>query len=248
MTHRFKSLVTGASLALCVALGAGSAAAGTVFVNHDEWTLSNTGFTNAPTTGQFVSNLVAEFGPVIHAYSSNFGFTESSLSGAMSSAGATYTTGTGITFDLPTISTYDAIFLGGFALYAGELADLATYVAGGGNVYIAGGTAAISGGSSGEAAAWNGFLAPFGVQMNTVYNGISGTAAVSGDPLFTGVAGLYQNNGNGLSGGSVVCCGQDGLYAVSRVETPAIPLPPTVLMLGAVVAALGWRGYRASTR
>lgn len=247
MTNRFKSLITAASLALCIGLGAGSADAGTVFVNHDEWTLSNTGFANAPTTGQFVSNLVEEFGPVIHAYTSNFGFTESSLLSAMSTAGATYTTGTSITFNLPTISAYDAIFLGGVALSASELLDLGSYVAGGGNVYIAGGTATISGGSSGEAAAWNGFLAPFGVQMDPVYNGISGTISVSGDPLFAGVTGLYQNNGNGLSGSSVFCCGSDGLYAVSRDEAPTIPLPPTVVMLGAAVVALGWRSYRATT-
>ena len=210
-----------------------AASASTVVVNNDEWTLSDTGFAQSATTGQFVSNLVAEFGTTIHAYSNNFSFTGASLATAMTNAGATYTTGTAFSFTLANISAYDAILLGGDYLSASELTDLSAYVAAGGNVYIAGGTGIL--GPALEAAAWNPFIAAYGVQMNTVYNGITGNISVSGDSLFAGVSTLYQQNGNGLFGASVVCCGQDGLYTIYR--TPAtIPLPAAGWLL---VAGLG---------
>ncbi len=229
--------------ALSVAM-TGNASAGMVFVSHDEWTLSNGGFANAPDTGQFVTNLVAEFGTTIHAYTSNFGLTQPALTGAMASAGATYTTGTGFAFNLANISAYDAIFLGGFSLNAAELADLNTYVGNGGGVYIAGGTGSL-GSAAAEAAAWNSFLAPFGVQMDPVYNGIGGTTPVAGDPIFNGVSSLYQNNGNGLSGASVFCCGADGLYAISRSAPPQpVSVAPTLALMGVALAGLGLHGRR----
>jgi len=152
-----------AAALLLTLLGTGSAVAGTIVVANDEWELSNTGFANASGTGTFVANLVAEFGPKIHAYSTNFGFTGSSLALAMSTHGATYTTGTGVTFDLATLATYDAIFLGGDYLSAAQVAILQSYVAGGGGVYIAAGTG--NGGPVVEAAAWNPFLALYGLSF-----------------------------------------------------------------------------------
>jgi hypothetical protein len=224
--------------------------AATIFVNHDEWTLSDTGFGNAPDTGTFVSNLVAEMGLRIHAYSTNFSYTGSSLASAMTNAGATYTTGTGFAFTLDNISAFDAIFLGGFALDANGISVLSSYVAAGGNVYIAGGTNSIPGGAEGEANAWNTFLAPFGVQMGWPFNGVAGNRSVSGDSLFNGVSELYQNNGNPLSGPSVFCCGQiGGLFAVYRTDdnggpTP-VPLPATVwLMAGGLLGLVGPRRRR----
>ena len=207
-----------------------AAEAGTIVVSNDEWELSNTGFSNAGGTGQFVANLVSEFGPKIHAYSSNFSFTQSSLATAMNTAGATYTTGTGISFDLPTLSSYDAIFLGGNYLTAPQITTLGQYVANGGNVYLAGGSG--FGGSVAEAAAWNPFLNTFGLSFASSYNGIGGNIAVSGDPIFAGVSALYQNNGQTISGTGVVCCtAQNGLYAVVRTETPpSVPEPSTLLL------------------
>lgn len=201
--------------------------ASTIVVSNDEWELSNTGFSSASGTGQFVANLVAEFGPKIHAYSSDFGFTGTSLAVAMSNAGATYTTGTGISFDLPTLSGYDAIFLGGYYLTATQITTLQQYVANGGNVYLAGGTGL--GGPVTEAAAWNPFLGTFGLSFASSYNGIAGNITVSGDPIFAGVSALYQNYGNSISGADVVCCaGYGGLYAVVRTE--AVPEPATLLL------------------
>ena len=235
-----KTLIA-APLAFCAALATIERAdAATLVVNHDEWTLSNSGFSAAPDAAQFVANLVAEFGTTLHAYSTNFGFTGSSLASAMSIAGATYTTGTGFAFTLANLSAYDGLFLGGDYLTAGELGVLSSYIAGGGNVYIAGGTGA--GGPAGEAAAWNSFLAPFNVQMGSPYNGVSGNTAVSGDPLFAGVAELFSNNGNPLSGSSVVCCAAGGQYAVTRAAV--VPLPASLPMLTLAVGLLGWRASR----
>ncbi len=95
--------------AIAVVLGAFTAAesdAATIFVSHDEWTLSDKGFANAPAgAAAFVNNLVAEMGPKIHAYSTNLGFTGSALATAMTSAGATFTTGT-FGFDFISKETY----------------------------------------------------------------------------------------------------------------------------------------------
>lgn len=221
------------------------AGAATIVVNHDEWTLSNTGFSQAADTSTFVQNLVSEFGPQIHAYSDNFSYNQSSLSNAMAAAGATYTSGTaGFDFTVANLSGYDAVFLGGNYLDSAQQGVLSAYVAGGGNVYIAGGTG-ISG-SAAEANAWNSFLAPFDVQMATSYNGIQGVLSVSGDSLFGGVAGLYQNNGNGLSGASVVCCGNDGLFAVYRTPMSAVPVPAAAWLLLTALAGLAPLARRRS--
>lgn len=227
--------------AFLAALGAAAlsvpAGASTIVVNHDEWTLSDTGFAQAADTTAFVENLVGEFGTSIHAYSDNFGFTQPSLASAMASAGASYSYGTsGFAFTLTNLSGYDAIFLGGTYLTGAQLAVLSDYVADGGNVYIAGGTGVS--GAMAEANAWNSFLAPFGVQMDASYDGIQGVLAVSGDSLFDSVAGLYQNNGNGLSGSSVVCCGNEGLFAVYRTPMSSVPVPAAAWLLITALAGL----------
>lgn len=215
-----------------IASGAISAHAGTIAVSNDEWMLSDVGFANAPTTGQFVSNLVREFGPKIHAYSYNHAFYGTSLAGAMSAAGATYTWDVNFPFDLAHISKYDGILLGGYYLLTWEMAALDQYVANGGNVYLALG-ANLGGLPNTDSALWSPFLEQHGISVAPYYNHIVGTIPVGGDPLFDGVSGLYQNDGNSVFGPHVVCCGNEGLYAVVR----GVPEPETVPLL--VVGLLG---------
>jgi len=229
------------------------AAAGKIVVNNDEWTLSNSGFSASNDPGNFANNVAAWFlggsgTGKFHAYSTNFGLTQSSLAAVMSGAGHTWTVGTGIPFDLPTLQTYDGIFL------AGDAADnnvLIQYVEAGGNVYLAGGTGV--GGSVNEAARWNTFLNHFGLQFASTYNNIGGSIAISSThPIFTGVDHLYQNNGNSVSDlfpgdlrqQILVNSGSQGLYAV---YDSVVPVPASFWLLGSGMLGLWrWRRVRLS--
>ena len=195
---------------------------GKIIVDNDEWTLSDTGFGNAPDTGRFAVNvaaLLASSPPAnIHAYSNNFSFTGSYLATVLTTAGYTYTTGTNFPFTLDNISRFKALFLGGDYLTADQISTLIAYVNGGGNVYLTGGTGI--GGAAVEAAAWNPFLNVFGLSFESFYNNVTGNIPVSGHVIFVGVSALYQNNGNSISGIGVVCCGSVGLYAVVETSVP----------------------------
>ena len=171
-----------------------SAQEGRIVLANDEWTLSDTGFSNAPDTGTYVANVCEWFvggaaGNFL-AYSNNFGLTESQLATAITSLGHSWTVSTTVTFDLPTLQTYDAVFLCGFAADQGVLED---YVDAGGNVYVAAG----SSGAGGDAQLWNSFLDAFGLGIRLTTNSRIGVLPVDlNHPLFHGVSGLYQNNGN----------------------------------------------------
>lgn len=172
---------------------------GRIIVNHDEWTLGNAGFNNAPDTAIFATNIAKWFtggSPgKFHAYSTNFGLVESKLEETMTNAGHTWTKGLNIKFDLPTLLTYDGIFIGGDTV---DNQVLISYIKAGGNVYLMGGTG--DGGAAAEAARWNTFLAAFGLEFGNQYNQIGGNIAVhSLHPLLVGVKALYQSNGNSIT-------------------------------------------------
>lgn len=224
-----------------------AAVAGKIVVANDEWTLSNAGFFSPNDPGVFAVNVANWFGGGgsgnFHAYSTNFGLTESSLATAMTAAGNTWTTGTGITFDLPTLLTYDGIFLGG---NQADNTVLINYVNAGGNVYVMGGT-----GGGGDFN-WNTFLNTFGLNFASSYNGINGSMAIaSPHPIFAGVDSLWQQNGQNVSlSGSIpgaqilVDYNGNGLYGVYD----PVPLPPTALLLGSGLLGLAgwrWRGRKA---
>ena len=216
-----------------------SAQAARIVVNHDEWTLSDGGFNRAPDTGTFATNIADWFTDNqpgnFHAYSTNFGLTQGSLANVMTNAGHTWTTGTNISFNLPTLLTYDGIFLGGNAVDNNVLID---YVNAGGNVYLMAGTGA--GGPVGEANRWNTFLNAFGFEYATVYNGLGGNTPISSShPIFSNVNAIYSSNGNSIidlepsnsANQVLVTSGGQGLIAVydgnpiTPVPTPAAVLP-----------------------
>jgi len=247
------------SLWLCiiaVLVLAAPAAAGKIVVANDEWTLSNTGFTAISDPGQFATNVVDWFtggGPAnLRAWSSNFGFTQSDLNTALTGAGHTWATGTAGTFDLATLQTYDAVFLGGSAPAAADYTDvLIDYVEGGGNVYLAGGTGL--GGAAAEAARWNPFLNHFGLSFVSSYNGVGGNIPISSShPIFASVDHLYQNNGNSIldlaladpRNQILISQGSDGLYAI--YDSSGIPEPGTSLLflMGIGALSLGRRQSR----
>ena len=153
-----------AALAAILFISCASAQSGVVIVNNDEWTLSNTGFTNASgSTDQFalnVASLLTGGSGSIHAYSNFFAFKGSSLDTTLTNAGYTYTTGDSFAFTPANIAGYDALFMGGTFLSASEITTLINYVNAGGGVYLVGGT---NPSATATAAAWNPFLNVFGM-------------------------------------------------------------------------------------
>lgn len=220
------------------------AQAAKIIVANDEWTLSDKGFAEAPDTDIFVKDIAKWFAGdsngKFHAYSTNFGLTESSLAATMTGAGYTWTTGLNIKFDLPTLLNYDGIFL------AGNPADndvLIDYVEQGGNVYIAGGTGLLNG-FGGEAASWNTFLNHFGLGFAPRYNRIIGNVAINNSyPLMNGVSSLYNNDGSDAvvldtANPHTQVIVKPGLYAVYNSESfttvPEASSALGILALGAV--------------
>ena len=245
-----KKMLVGLAMGLFMCGVAATTQAGTIIVNNDEWTLSDTGFANAPdNTEQFVSNMASFFssGGVgsFHAYSTNFSYTGSSFSTILSDDGHAYTTGTGFAFTPTNISGFDAIFLGGTYLSSTEITTVIDYVNSGGNVYLAGGTGI--GGAATEATAWNPFLNTFGMSFASSYNGIVGNINVSSatHPIFEGVSELYQASGNSIVGAGVeISFNGQGLYATANTST--VPIPATFFLFGSSLAILA--GLRIKTR
>lgn len=140
--------VTGilATCLLLMALMPGVATAaggpGRIVVNHDEWTLSDFGFSQSPVGAtQFALNVASWFtgGGNGHflVYSNNFGLTQASVLNTLNGAGHTVTVSTVVPFTVANLLNYDGVFLGGVAANNSVLID---YVQAGGNVYLAGGT------------------------------------------------------------------------------------------------------------
>ncbi len=246
---RFSILIATSFLAIF----ATTSLAGRIVVNHDEWTLSNTGFGNSPDAAIFVDNVAQFFTGggtgSFHAYSINFGLNEPSLASAFSSAGHTYSTGTGITFDLAGLQAFDGIFVAGQATGLDPLV-LVDYVNAGGSVYLAGGTGNF-GGAAGEAAFWNSFLNSFGMEFQTGYNGFGGNFNVqpAPHPIFDNVETLYENNGNTVL--ELVAIDPNtsiyfnGRYAVYDAIPPsAIPVPAAVWLFSTAIFGLFGLGKR----
>lgn len=231
-----------------------SAFAGTIFVNNDEWPLSDAGFSaEGATNGTNLAQNAALFltgassGAAIWIDSDNFGLTGSSLQTALGAYTLT-DTGTFATFALSDLQSYAAVFLGGDDLTAGEETDLISYVNGGGGVYIAAGTGGITtggGGAAGEAAQWNAFLNSFSLNLASVYNGFAGNIATnSTSPVLNGVSQIFYDNGNSVNttgpGAQIITSTQgQGLIGIYPAGTSGVPEPSTIFFVATGLAGLG---------
>lgn len=176
-----------------------------IVVANDEWQFSNVGFENSPESGKFAQNIALWLGGckerphgVFHAYSNNFSLTEPKLAAALQQQGHTWTMGTNIEASLDSFLKYDWIFLAGDIPNRDAVTKvLLAYVKAGGGLYIAAGTGSFSGDAPAEAATWNTILNEYGLSYAPAYNHIQGVMPISSThPIFAGITGLYQNNGN----------------------------------------------------
>jgi hypothetical protein len=223
---------------------AAPADAARIIVNHDEWTLSDTGFSQAGAGNvtTFVNNLASFMNQNGGAcsylvYSSNFGFLQGNFQGAMAGTGCALTYFTGpFNTGAGTLANYDGVFLA-LPPDTYDPAVLANYVNSGGSAYIAAGTG--SGGAAAEAAHWNTFLNGFGLTLGSPYNGCCGNDLVQQSHVIeTGVNQLYYNNGNTVSlfganafasviESSVTGVGLIGVYD----DTASVPEPGAIVLL-----------------
>lgn len=195
--HSIRSAVFIGTLAI-----APTALAGKVVVSSDDQTFKAAGFV-APNDGaQFARNVAnfftgGESGNFL-AYSDNAALTGSELADAMQSAGHTWTVSTAVTFDLPTLLNYDAVFVGGSNA---DVNVLVQYVSSGGNVYLAAGTGpdGFFGDYATEAAIWNGFLQSEGLSLAFSEDGECSDLFVSSEhALLSGVDSLAHCNGQDI--------------------------------------------------
>ncbi|MFB2972655.1 hypothetical protein ACE1CD_27155 [Aerosakkonema sp. BLCC-F183] len=207
---------------------------GKIVINHDEWTLSDTGFQNSPDAEIFVKNVANWFSGgrpgKFHAYSSNFGVSQTKLKEAITKAGHTWTVDVNNKFDLGTLLTFDGVFVGGEAKDNKVLTD---YVKAGGNVYLMGGTGVV-GSAQAESNTWKAFLNAFGFELAAQYNGVSGNQAINNaHPIFAGVKSLYHNNGQSIINSAtnskdnqiLVSHTSGGLFAVFDPTTGEFEVP-----------------------
>ncbi|MDD2764572.1 MAG: Ig-like domain-containing protein [Opitutaceae bacterium] len=175
-----------------------------IIINHDEWTLTETGFAYSADAGKFARNLAhwitggnpgrflaytnCAAGSVAEA------FTGQSLRAAMEADGHTWETSSTIPFTLANLVQYDAVF------FSANIVDnqvLIDYVNAGGTVYISAGTKLSGQDADVEAGWYNQFLNHFGLAYGYPYNRVIGTLPVySNHPIFAGVHQLYYLNGN----------------------------------------------------
>ncbi len=201
-------------------------AAGRIVAAHDEWTLSNAGFSSPSDPGIFALNTV-EFLTGARAanlliYSANFGLTQSLLKDTLTGAGHTVTISTATPFTLENLLTFDAVFVTGINFDDQVMID---YVEAGGGVYICAGTGNATDTQN------NTFMNQFGLQFNGL-NGIGGHREINNPhPIFAGVDHLYENNGSSITdldpndNAQIVISSNTGLGLYAVYDGAGCPVP-----------------------
>ncbi|MBC1197743.1 choice-of-anchor C family protein, partial [Microcystis aeruginosa BLCCF158] len=202
---------------------------GKIIVANDEFTLSDSGFSNAPDDSLLFAQNIANYfangkkGSFL-AYSDNLGFTGFQLSKALTDAGHQWKVAPNLPFTLETLQQYDGVFLGGSAVDNQVLID---YVNSGGNVYLMAGTGITGSFDSvtSEANAWKDFLNNFGLSLANQWNEFYGNIPInpSSHPILANIDQLYQQYGQTIidlnandNQGVLIAKSNDGqgLYAI----------------------------------
>ena len=183
-----------------------SSSRGLIVVSGDDWVLSDTAFSVLPAdaerlAGNLARLLAGASAGRLHAYSDFFAYAGAGLRRAIEAQGHTFTVNATLSFDLPTLQTYDALLVGLPLPTPAQIEVLAQYVDEGGRVYVHGGNGI--GQPRLVPDAWNPWLSRYGLQMETGFNGLRGAVTVvSSHALFEGVTRVYIDAGHPLSG----CC------------------------------------------
>lgn len=202
--------------------GSGPPTTGRLVVASDDWVLSDTAFGALPDdTARFARNLAAWLTGTpgqgrIHAYSDFFSYTGQQLASTLGGAGYTFTVGLATAFDLPTLSTFDAVMVGIPLLDAGQMDALSRYLDTGGRVYLHAGNGIDD--PDLVPGTWNPLLSRFGIQLQRGFDGLLGPVTLaSTHPLLEGVSRIYVNAGHPITGCCVVATAPagSGLFAVS---------------------------------
>ncbi len=183
-------LIGGAALVSANSAWAGGCH-GRIVVANDDWTLSDAGFSSAPTTTNFALNVASWFtnnkpGNFL-VRSTSFALTQSTLASTMTGAGHTWVIDpTAPDATVADLLPYDAVFL---CQTPTNMSTLTAYVQAGGCVYVAGGTA-------NDANNWDPFLHAFGLDFGGLDSFIGNAPVASSHPLFNGVTSLFMASGN----------------------------------------------------
>jgi hypothetical protein len=234
--------------------------AGRIVVNNDEWAFTDWGYeqagiANTDTLVRNVATFLTGGAGKILIYSSDHGVNETQFLATLADAGydVTRDQSGGTSFDLATLSSFDAIYLGGSSFYKDD-GVLTSYVNAGGSVFVVAGTGV--GRAVEEAARWNLFLNSFGLHLTAPYNLYTGTFGVSGThAVFAGVGQLYYNNGNTVTltelrnpNASIIEFSESGVGLFGVYDPVSTPEPQTMTVLAGGLVVLAWMRWRREHR
>ncbi|MEM8757131.1 MAG: hypothetical protein AAGF47_05035 [Planctomycetota bacterium] len=187
---------------------AGPPAIGTIIAAGDEWIFSDQAYdADAVQASRLALNIAdamagGQAGADFLVYTTENRVRNGNLAATMTDAGYGWDRNTTLTFDLPTLQTYDGIWLSGdLGRSPAEMAVLQDYVTQGGSVFVLGGT---SGSGAEIAAAWNPLLSLGGLAFDDEKFPGSFTASfevnAGSSTLDDGVSSIFWGNGQNVLG------------------------------------------------
>ena len=240
------------------ALPTSAAAIGKVIVSGDEWTLTNTAFTNNPTsTTNFATNVANFIGGANYLFLGEGDFVNpygSSLESLYTNAPLNRTVVRDSSLP-PSLAPYEAVFLAGeIGSGSDNVVFLKDYVRNGGAVYLSLATGNF-GTAEAEAEAWNPFLNEWGLSAGDTWFPEPGVRQIStilgGHPLEANVSQLAWGYGQEITAdpnrlltqiaieGEFVDLGNRGMVGVATT-----PVPAALPLFGTALVGFGFAAWR----